>query len=190
MPTPSPRIIHALKEWQVAIEALNAGKTILLLRKGGIKEIKGKFTVQQREVLLYPTTEHQKPEWLKPDYASQVIPVAPGWHPETITLNSWAEITDILAVSEAARVEKLLPYHIWNEQFVQARSHWKPREPLYLLLLRVHRFSPQSILYDPDYGGCRSWISLKESISLDDSVPILSDEIYGSLVQEIKAWVG
>ena len=30
------KIKQALKEWNVAVEALEAGKTILLLRKGGI----------------------------------------------------------------------------------------------------------------------------------------------------------
>ncbi|TVQ05475.1 MAG: DUF1802 family protein, partial [Leptolyngbya sp. DLM2.Bin27] len=30
-----------LKEWQVAVTALRQGETILLLRKGGIREAKG-----------------------------------------------------------------------------------------------------------------------------------------------------
>ena len=51
---------HALKEWAVAIKALEAGKTIMLLRKGGIHERGGCFHVPQREVLLYPTYEHQQ----------------------------------------------------------------------------------------------------------------------------------
>ena len=34
----SKQLSHAFKEWAVAIEALEAGKTIMLLRKGGIRE--------------------------------------------------------------------------------------------------------------------------------------------------------
>jgi len=34
---------HALKEWSVAVEALEAGKTIMLLRKGGIREASKNF---------------------------------------------------------------------------------------------------------------------------------------------------
>lgn len=180
----------ALKEWQVAIDALTDGKTILLLRKGGIKEAEGKFIVQEREVLLYPTTEHQKPELLKPEYSPKVNPASSGWHPETVTLKSWAEITDILSVRDAAILEKLLPYHIWNEQFVQERLNWKPRQPLYLLLLRVHRLlRSQSIPYEPDYSGCRSWITLKASIDREESIPAIPDQDYQRLVQDIKTWV-
>lgn len=181
---------NALKEWQVAIDALTDGKTILLLRKGGIKEAEGKFIVQEREVLLYPTTEHQKPELLKPEYSPKVNPASSGWHPETVTIKSWAEITDILSVRDTAILEKLLPYHIWNEQFVQERLNWKPRQPLYLLLLRVHRLlRSQSIPYEPDYGGCRSWITLKAAIDREGSIPAIPDQDYQRLVQDIKTWV-
>jgi hypothetical protein len=191
MSLPLSQNSNALKEWQVAVDALTDGKTILLLRKGGIKEAEGKFTVKAHEVILYPTTEHQKPELLKSDYAQQVTPVAPGWHPETITIKSWAEITDILSVNDASIVDKLLPYHIWNGQFVQERLNWKPQQPLYLLLLRVHRLlRSQSIPYDTDYGGCRSWITLKASISLEGSAPAIPDPDYHKLVQEIKTRAG
>jgi len=49
---------HALKEWAVAVDALEQGKTIMLLRKGGIHEQGGRF-VAQNQILLYPTHEHQ-----------------------------------------------------------------------------------------------------------------------------------
>lgn len=56
---------HALKEWAVAVDALAEGKTILLLRKGGIKEEGNRFRVAYEEILLYPTYEHQQPNLLK-----------------------------------------------------------------------------------------------------------------------------
>jgi hypothetical protein len=187
-----PQQTQALKEWQVAIDALTTGQTILLLRKGGIKEAEGKFTVKAREVILYPTTEHQKPELLKPQYRKpqyreQANAIEPDWHPETIMIKSWAQITDVWSISDPETVEKLMPYHIWNEQFVRDRLQWKPRQPLYLLLLRVYRLTPQSITYDRDYGGCRSWITLKSAISLENSNLVLTDDDYLKLVQKIKS---
>lgn len=179
-------INHALKEWATAIKALEQGKTILLLRKGGIKEVKGRFTVQYNKVLLYPTYEHQKPTLLKPEYAHNVMPVESGWHPQSVKIGSWAEITDILTVSEESSVNCLLPYHIWNETFVHERLNWKPKQPLYLLLLRVYLL-PQPIIfsYNSAYGGCKSWIDLSESISLADSIPVLSKEEYHRQVEVI-----
>ncbi len=58
---------QALKEWAIAIEALETGKTIILLRKGGIREKGGHFQAKYLQVWLYPTYEHQKPQLLKPD---------------------------------------------------------------------------------------------------------------------------
>ena len=52
--------LHALKEWAVAVNALESGKTIMLLRKGGIHERGGRFQVAHEQVLLYPTYEHQQ----------------------------------------------------------------------------------------------------------------------------------
>ena len=98
---------HALKEWAVAVQALEAGKTIMLLRKGGIREVGNRFQVTHNQVLLYPTYEHQKPHLLKAEYADQVTPVASGWHPETVRIGGWAEITDILAVSEESAVKSI-----------------------------------------------------------------------------------
>lgn len=173
------QLSHALKEWDIAVKALNQGKMIVLLRKGGIKEISGKFTVKYDQILLYPTHEHQKPHLLKSAYQSQVTPVPSGWHPETILINSWANITDILTLTQQEILNRLLPYHIWNETFVEERFNWKPRQPLYLLLLRVYQLPEvKNIPYSPNYSGCQSWIDLDQPISLTDSQPVLSDETY------------
>jgi hypothetical protein len=178
---------HALKEWAVAVDALEQGKTIMLLRKGGIREQGNRFQVACDEVLLYPTYEHQQPHLLKAEYAPHVTPVTSGWHPETVRIGSWAEITDILMVSEESTVAALLPYHIWNEQFVSDRFKWKPRQPLYILLLRTYRLpQAQLISYRPEYGGCKSWIDLAEPISTENAVPVLDDQKYSQLVNEIR----
>lgn len=183
-------ITHALKEWAVATDALERGETITLLRKGGIREEGKHFRVAHDEVLLYPTYEHQQPHLLKPKYAPLVQPVPSGWHPETVRIGAWARITDIFQVSEKETVEALLPYHVWNEQFAAERFGWKPRFPLYVLLLRVYRLAQvQIILYRAAYGGCKSWIDLAEPISLDGMTPVLSDEQYAQQVAEIRAIV-
>lgn len=181
---------HALKEWAIAVDTLEQGKTIMLLRKGGIKEEGNRFQVAHEQILLYPTYEHQKPNLLKTEYANQAIAVTSGWHPETVRIGSWAKITEILQVSDELTISALLPYHIWNEQFVAERFNWKPRQPLYILLLRVYRLvEPLMIAYQQEYGGCRSWIDLVESISIQDMKPVLNDAEYSKLVQEIIAIV-
>ncbi len=181
---------HALKEWAVAVDALEQGKTMMLLRKGGIKEEGNRFKVAHNEVLLYPTYEHQQPNLLKAEYADQVKPVTSGWHPEAVRISSWAEITDILQVSDESTVAALLPYHIWNEQFVSDRLKWKSRQPLYILLLRVYKLSSVvEIPYSSEYGGCRSWIDLVEPISLEGVMPVLDDAEYTKQTAQIRQMV-
>jgi hypothetical protein len=181
---------HALKEWKVAVDALEQGEMILLFRKGGIREVGGKFSLMHDRVLLYPTYEHQKPHLLKAEYATQVVPVAAGWHPSTVRVGSWAVITDTLQVDNSGCVDALLPFHIWNQEFVFERLKWKPKQSLTLLLLRVYRLvSPSTIAYDPSYGGCRSWLDLNQAIALDNSLPVLTDQEYQQQVAKIQAVV-
>jgi hypothetical protein len=182
---------HALKEWAVAVNALESGQTIMLLRKGGIHERGGRFTVAHEQVLLYPTYEHQQSFMLKAEYANLVYPVTSGWHPETIRIGSWAEITDILPVTEESIVSDLLPFHIWNEYFISDRLKWKARQPLYILLLRTYKLPQvQYIPYLPKYGGCKSWIDLEQQISLQGSEAVLSDDVYCQLVDQIRGIIG
>ncbi|HHP7244919.1 MAG TPA: DUF1802 family protein [Elainellaceae cyanobacterium] len=177
---------HALKEWAVAVDALIRGEMIVVLRKGGIREEGGSFKVPYRQVWLYPTYEHQRPDLLKAGYADSVTAVEPGWHPETVSIQAWADITHVIQIFDAETVEALLPMHIWTEKFASERLKWKPQSPLYLLLLRVYRLSmPQTISYHANYGGCRSWITLNEPITISEFDPVLSDGDYECKVRAI-----
>jgi hypothetical protein len=191
-------LTHALKEWQVAVNALEHGETIALLRKGGIRESDGTFTIAHDRVLLYPTYEHQRSHLVKGQYASAITPVESGWHPETVRLGSWAVITDRFQIDDEATVAALLPFHIWNEAFVSDRLKWKPSHPLDVLLLRVYTLrQPQIIPYEPAYGGCKSWLDLTPAIAqrpsfvnaLKDSLPVLEDADYCDRQNDIQAIV-
>ncbi|MCU0542103.1 MAG: DUF1802 family protein [Oscillatoriaceae cyanobacterium Prado104] len=178
---------RALKEWNAAVNALEGGKTIVLLRKGGIREKGGQFNVADKQVLLYPTFEHQQPDLLKSDFASEVNTVASGWHPETIRIGSWAEITDNFLVAWEPAISGLFPYHIWNDKFIRDRLKWKPDRPICILLLRVYRLAEVAeIPYISEYGGCRSWLDLAAPISLDGSKAVLSDREYIKQANEIR----
>ena len=62
----------ALKEWSVAIDALDQGLQILILRKGGIHRDDKDFRMIKSEFLLLPTFEHQAIDLLKPKYRSKI----------------------------------------------------------------------------------------------------------------------
>ena len=186
-----PTITHALKEWAVVVEALIAGDTIVLLRKGGIRDRKGKFTVDHDRVLLYPTYEHQKAQWLKPAYVDRIQSIPPVADSTQFVLKAWAQITHLFEVSELAQVQALQPFHIWNQQFVQERCQWQPQQPLSVLLLRTYQMP--AIVHMPihaSYGGCRSWIEVLEAIPLSTDQSVLSDAVYARQVQAIEEVLG
>jgi hypothetical protein len=178
----------ALKEWNVAIEALEAGKTIVLLRKGGISEDNRHFQVQKTCFWLYPTYEHQKPELLKPEYADRVTTVESGWHPESVRIGSRAEIAAVLTATDEQTVEKLLPYHIWSDRLALERLRWKANQALSILLLRVYRLpEPQIIPYQSSYGGCKSWIDLADIMPDREMIPVIDDRIFAEKIAEIRS---
>jgi hypothetical protein len=183
-------LIHSLKEWAIAISALATGKTIMLLRKGGIREENKQFQVKHRQIWLYPTYEHQKPHLLKPEYSTQVTEVTSGWHPATVEIQSYAEITNILTIDSLETLQKLEPYQIWNQPMISDRFNWKPQQPLVILLLKVSNLpSAVTIPYDRSYGGCQSWIDLQKPISLHNLKPVLSDEQYQQQANNILSIV-
>lgn len=179
----------ALKEWSVAVDALANGETILLLRKGGIKEAEGKFSAAAEQVLLFPTFEHQKPELLKSNYQKAVVPVEKGWHPPTIMLKVWAEITHIFLTDDADQVAALADFHIWQPQLAQERLKWKPKQPLYVLTLKAYRLpSPLALPWQSAYGGCRSWLTLPEGVEVENQgEPVIAAADYQNQVDAIAA---
>ena len=64
----------ALKEWAVITDLLLSGDQVILLRKGGIHEDDGpgRFRLENERFALFPAWEHQKTDWVKPEYQSMV----------------------------------------------------------------------------------------------------------------------
>jgi hypothetical protein len=183
-------LIHSLKEWAIAVSALAAGKTIIILRKGGIREENKYFQVKHPKIWLYPTYEHQKAQLLKPEYSTQVTEVPSGWHPATIDIQSCAEITHTLTIDSLETLQKLEPYYIWNQQMVGDRFNWKPQQPLTALLLRISNLpKPITIPYHQSYGGCKSWIDLQKPLPTNNLKVVLSNQQYQQQVSEIRRYI-
>lgn len=57
----------ALKEWATVCHALESGRQMVLLRKGGVSDAGGTFEVKHPQFLLFPTYLHQNLTMLKPE---------------------------------------------------------------------------------------------------------------------------
>lgn len=185
-------VTPALKEWAVVIRALDEGKQVLLLRKGGIAEPTGQFRIEHDRFFFYPTYEHQKPHLIKPAFReayAQTLAAAPPAGQVAIT--HLAQVTDVVQVRGQEAVSRLSPHYIYTEDYAQERLHWKPNAPLYVVFVRVLRLpEPRWIPIRPEYSGCTSWIELVEPIDASGAMPVLSDTAYEAAVAAARASLG
>lgn len=174
----------ALKEWDVVCDALLSGRQIMLLRKGGISESIGGFELEHSKFFLFPTFLHQNKSMLKPDFAAKVE--AHLEEPGTIHLAGWAEVTDIVKVRDRSQIDALDAEHIWTPPLIDMRFNYKPKNPLYLLIVRAHRLAqPTAIQNTPDYAGCKSWVPLESALDEAPSTLAIADEAFAARRESI-----
>src|ERR1700712_4180844 len=101
----------ALKEWATVCAALESGRQMLLLRKGGIYESTGEFELENREFLLFPTYLHQNLKMLKPEFHAGFE--AKTAEPEQVRISGAGIVTDIIQLASRAQIDALEEYHIW-----------------------------------------------------------------------------
>lgn len=153
--------VPAFKEWAVIVQALLTGEQIVDVRKGGLREDGRHFGLHADRFWLYPTSEHQRPELLKPAYRHW-IDLAPGSPVGSeITVPGWAEVVAHATVTEPEALTAIDDKLIWTLDYAESRLRWKKRDPLWVLALRVHRLAePITVAWDEAYGGCTSWVDL------------------------------
>jgi hypothetical protein len=172
---------HTLKEWAVAVKALELGETALVVRKGGIRE--KAFAVANRRFLLLPGYEHQRPELLKPEYRQLLKEIPDLTDDGPLHFTSFAEVRGAYEISEPGSLAAIDPYHIWTPEYAESRFRWRPKKPLTVLVLRVYLLpEPVELPYSEAYGGCKSWIELEEPVSVAGARPALSDGGFERLV--------
>jgi hypothetical protein len=172
---------HTLKEWAVAVRALERGETALVVRKGGIRE--KAFAVTDRRFLLLPGYEHQRPELLKPEYRRLMREIPDLTDDGPLRFTSFAEVKGAYEISEPESLKAIGPHHMWSPEYAESRFRWRPKKPLTVLVLRTHLLpEPVELPYSEAYAGCKSWIELEEPVSTAGSRPALDDEGFERLV--------
>lgn len=101
---------HAFKEWAVVCAALERGQQTIILRKGGIREEAGRFTVETPEFFLMPTYEHQNSELLKTEHACELAALqATALAPNTVTLSAYATVDAVTTAATEDQVRAIDP---------------------------------------------------------------------------------
>jgi hypothetical protein len=175
----------ALKEWAVVVHALLAGEQILDLRKGGLREEDRRFDLRSRRFALYPTTEHQRADLVKPAYQRWIVPeTAAG---DRLRIEGWADAVGVATITEASVLDALDAKFIWTRDYAESRLSWKHRQPLWVIALRAFRLlEPLDLPMRAEYAGCASWVDV-DGLPADPaslpSEPALSDESFDARLQ-------
>ncbi|OXM84233.1 DUF1802 family protein [Paenibacillus rigui] len=184
----------ALKEWAVAVEALRSGQQILMMRKGGIREETRDFQVESESFYLFPTYEHQKKQWIKPEFQHQLDRTLEGWSIEDteVTLHCYAELAEDILIEDKEQLDKLGDLHIWTDTFAEERLKWKRTKPLHLMLLRVYELDePVKLPILSSYIGCKSWIQLDTDVlEAAGRKPVLDDESFQRQIEQVHERLG
>jgi hypothetical protein len=164
----------ALKEWAVVCRALETGRQLMLLRKGGIYEAEGEFQVENRQFLLFPTYVHQNLNMLKPTDQSGFEPHSE--EPGEVAISAVGVVSDIIELKSRQQMNRIDDEHVWTAPLIDMRFNYRPENPLYLLIVRAYRLhAPITLANTPAYAGCKSWVPLELPVETGDALPVLDD---------------
>jgi hypothetical protein len=176
----------ALKEWASVVAALESGRQIVLLRKGGILEQsnKNRFSITHNEFLFFPTYLHQSRGELKPEIEFETVSAEPA----SVRITSAGVVTDILKVNSREQIDRLDDQHIWTNSLIDMRFNYKPQNPLYLVLVRAYRLAEPIVLANtPEFAGCKSWVPFSQAIDVSGATAVVTDDKYGQCRAKIVA---
>lgn len=176
----------ALKEWSVIVQALAEGTQTLLLRKGGLYERNGHFSIEPNAFFLFPTYVHQMEQGVIPEAAPELqVALAARPSEDQLVMSHYATVTDAHWLDSLERVMTLAGLHCWTRETIEKRFNYK-KPGLYLLLLRIHTLPRPHILpMLKRYAGCRSWVELGEGLSIEGATPVVDDHAFTERRQTI-----
>ena len=178
----------ALKEWAMVCRALADGRQTLLIRKGGIEDIKSGFQMSHQNFWLFPTYIHQNAADLVPGVRAEFAEVqrtqpAAG----TIFIDLYAVAEDVVKVVDLDRLRLLDDCHILSWDCVASRFHYRNKPGVHVITLRVYRLPTAFALQNtPDYDGCVSWVDLDTTLRTEGCSPVLSDREFEAHLTDIR----
>jgi hypothetical protein len=176
----------AFKEWAVVVDALGSGRQILILRKGGIHEGKNGFQPEHQQFLLFPTLFHQQRESVVPEAQARYDQIKSSFSDQLVRIEFLAEVAGVHLLKSEGALDRLRGLHLWTDPVLRDRFQWGREQQIHALVLRVYRLGqPSEVPLRPEYGGCKSWVSLQEEISTAGSDPVVSDPVFAEKFLEV-----
>jgi len=178
----------AFKEWQIICDACASGRQSILFRKGGIHEGREGFSFKHDQFVFFPTRFHNQQQGVR----EGSFETLPEWEiGESVTISHFAKVEWAVTLNRWEEVQKLSNHHIWTEETIKERFDWEGKGmatgSIHAALIRVYKLKePQTFAYEKKHGGCRSWI--EAPVEFDENLvdPVLSDDAFAKIQEELK----
>jgi len=165
----------AFKEWAIVVDALGRGEQILILRKGGIREHRGEFSLEHRQFWLFPTQFHEAAQSIIPSKRPVLQEITANAKSDSAAVQYFAVVDPVIQITDRALLSRLQGRHIWAEHVLQQRFDFGREPGLHALITRIYRLAePVAVPIKESYGGCKSWLQLDRAIT-GDATPVLDD---------------
>lgn len=167
-------ITKCLNEWNATIEALGQGKQTILIRK---------YNTTLNEFLLYPTVSYAKKDNFLDSFQEDEKSFAkknalPKQEEDKIEIKYYAKVEEIIE-KPSTRIGTFNDFHIWTRNHVKS---YLGKKPAYIWLLRVYELN-EPVMLSRTRGML--YANVSEQVSLDGIKPILSDEQFNKIKNEI-----
>lgn len=158
-----------LREWQSVCDAIAAGQTQLLIRKGGIADGRAGFELKKSFFGLLPTLFHQvknaQPDADTPNFT-------PPEPPTTISLI--CQLVEAFVVPSLTDLAPLAGLHTYGVEQLAARQNYKTERPLHLILVRPFRLkSPIELPAGSLKASCKSWVDVSLEKPMGGIEPVI-----------------
>jgi hypothetical protein len=175
-----------LKEWAIVCEAMGRGEQSVILRKGGLAEGRAGFGFRHPEFFLFPTSFHEQIEKVR-GHGVEIPKMREG----EIEIRFFVKLIVAAHITSWETAAALEPLHILEQSVVRERFDYESAPGLQVALVRVFRLGQSWILPDaPQYGGCRSWVTLPGQNPEMRLEPVLMDKRHDALVEKFRAITG
>jgi hypothetical protein len=167
----------AFKEWAGVCDALVTGRQAIILRKGGILEGPGGFAPEHSFFWLYPTHVHQAEQGLRLEREGEAASSgSPPAATARVMIQAFAAVELVHYVAAEEALPSLTPFHIWTEETVRKRFHYR-KPGLWVLGVRVfRREEPWPLEPTPEQLGCKSWVVLETPLATEGLEPVIESE--------------
>src|SRR5262245_44335847 len=116
----------AYKEWSSVTEALARGMHVMSLRKGGIHEKRGEFTVEHREFFIFPTYIHQREVDLTPEVLPLLAESQKNAPPEgKVPIQYYVKVEEAKYIENLDACHALAGLHPFTREGVDMRFNYK-----------------------------------------------------------------